>query len=79
MNGVSVVLLVRAACPLCDAAREHLRRLAVPFREEDVETDASVAARYGERVPVVLRDGVVIAEGDIDPSALRRGLTDGTL
>lgn len=56
-----VVVFSRHDCCLCDQALEEVRRARqqVPFDLEvvDVDVDASLAARYGEEVPVIEIDG----------------------
>jgi hypothetical protein len=48
-----------------------LRALGIPFDEFDVDTDESLRARYGDRVPV-LTDGAgrELCHGRLDPAVL---------
>lgn len=52
-----VTLYTRAGCHLCEATLAILRRLQRKLdfhvREVDVDSDPGLAARYGDRVPVV--------------------------
>jgi predicted thioredoxin/glutaredoxin len=68
---VQVVLVTRQGCHLCDQALELLRGLGVEPEMADVDADDELFRLYDWRVPVVLVDGVVAAEGKIDPSLLR--------
>ncbi len=53
----TVTLYSRAECHLCEEALAMLRRLQDEFdvdvRVVDVDSDPVLAARYGDRVPVV--------------------------
>jgi len=52
-----------------------LRALAVPFVEIDVDADAALEARYGERVPVLTDAvGAEICHTRLDEAALRSRL-----
>ena len=56
-----ITLLTRAGCHLCDDARAVLHRVTAevgtPVREQDVDADAQLRARYGDWVPVIQIDG----------------------
>jgi predicted thioredoxin/glutaredoxin len=71
---VEIVLVTRQACHLCDEALGALRSLGVEPELRDVDADDELHDLYDWRVPVVLVDGRVIAEGRIDPESLRRAL-----
>lgn len=75
-----VVLFSREGCSPCVHAGDALRRLAREFafelRERDVDADPSLAARYGDRVPVVAVEGREVSEGRIDTGAVRRALAE---
>lgn len=53
-------------------ARLHELQAKSPFRLEvvDVDSDATLATRYGERVPVLVADGEEICHYHLDPIAL---------
>jgi glutaredoxin len=72
-------LLVRAHCHLCEIARETLERVGAEFglqpTEVDVDADPALQAEYGDRVPVVLLDGVEHSYFTVDVPRLRRDLT----
>ncbi len=74
-----VVLYTRPGCHLCDEARgvvvTECDRLAVGWREVDVDADPELQARYGEYVPVVEVDGTVQGFWRVDPARLRSALT----
>jgi len=71
---VEIVLVTRQGCHLCDDALASLRSLGVEPELRDVDADEQLHALYDWRVPVVLVDGRVVAEGRIDRDALRRAL-----
>ena len=60
-----VVLVTRKGCHLCDDALILLRGLGVEPQLADVDADGALFERYDWRVPVVLIDGVPVAEGRI--------------
>jgi len=62
---VRVVLVTRAGCHLCDEALRLLRELGVVPELADVDADDRLFDLYDWRVPVVLVDGAVVAEGKI--------------
>jgi hypothetical protein len=74
---------VRRGCRLCDAAAHGVHRAArlagLAVRTVDIETDDRLIRDYGMRIPVVLVDGRVIAEGAIEPVRLWVGLVGARL
>jgi predicted thioredoxin/glutaredoxin len=71
---VEVVLVTRQGCHLCDDALASLRSLGFEPELRDVDSDDQLHELYDWRVPVVLVDGGVIAEGRINPDTLRTAL-----
>jgi predicted thioredoxin/glutaredoxin len=71
---VEVVLVTRQGCHLCDEALGALRALGVEPELRDVDSEDELYAVYDWRVPVVMVDGQVVAEGRIDREALRKVL-----
>ena len=74
-------LLTRQGCHLCDVAGETLERIGaeagiVPVAV-DVDADPELQAEYGDRVPVVLLDGVEHSYFTVDVPRLRRDLGTG--
>ena len=70
-----VVLYERADCHLCDEVRVLLDRVVGPSAYEhiDVDSDAALAARYGDRVPVLTdAAGNELCHGRLDPAVLER-------
>ncbi len=65
-----VVLVTREGCHLCDEALALLRDLGLQPELADVDADDELHRLYDFRVPVVLLDGAVIAEGRIERDAL---------
>ena len=60
-----VVLVTRQGCHLCDDALRLLEELGVQAEVRDVDADDDLHRLYDFRVPVVLVDGEVVAEGRI--------------
>ena len=69
---MGVVLVTRKGCHLCDEALSLLEQLGVAPELADVDADEELFRVYDWRVPVVLVDGVVVAEGKIEKETLRR-------
>jgi glutaredoxin len=60
-----VTLVTRNGCHLCDDALRLLQDLGVHPELADVDADDELHRVYDFRVPVVLIDGRVVAEGKI--------------
>jgi glutaredoxin len=71
---VEIVLVTRQGCHLCDEALSALRGLGVEPELRDVDEDEGLHRLYDWRVPVVMVDGRVVAEGRIDGNRLRKAL-----
>jgi predicted thioredoxin/glutaredoxin len=75
---VQVVLVTRQGCHLCDQALALLQELNLQPELRDVDADDELFRLYDWRVPVVLADGVVVAEGKVTREQLvRSGVSDG--
>ncbi|HEV2139869.1 MAG TPA: glutaredoxin family protein [Candidatus Dormibacteraeota bacterium] len=72
-----MVLVTRQGCHLCEQALELLRSLGHEPELVDVDADDALHDLYDWRVPVVLRDGRVVAEGKVEREALARALAGG--
>jgi glutaredoxin len=74
----SVTLVTRVGCTLCAQAEPVVARAAadagVPLEVVDVDADPADHARWSDKVPVVLLDGVEHAYWGIDERVLRRAL-----
>jgi glutaredoxin len=71
-----VVVYTRARCGLCHRAEELVAREArrAAVRLVDVDSDDELVTRYGVRVPVVVVDGVEVAELEVAPGTVRRAV-----
>ncbi len=67
-------LVTRRGCHLCDDALAALRALGQEPDVLDVDADEQLLVQYDWRVPVVLLEGRVIAEGRVDAQRLRQAL-----
>jgi predicted thioredoxin/glutaredoxin len=70
----SLILVTRQGCHLCDQALGFLRSLGQEPELQDVDSEDRLHDLYDWRVPVVLVDGRVVAEGRIELEQLRRAL-----
>jgi hypothetical protein len=74
---VSLVLVTRQGCHLCDQALELLRSLGHDPKLADVDSDDRLHDLYDWRVPVVLLDDSIVAEGNITRDQLEKALGKG--
>jgi hypothetical protein len=74
----SIVLVTRSGCTMCAEAEPVVARAAADaglvLEVRDVDADPADAARWSDKVPVVLLDGVEHAYWGIDERVLRRAL-----
>lgn len=68
------MLVTRQGCHLCDKALSALSDLGVTPELHDVDAEDELHDLYDWRVPVVIVDGRVVAEGRIDRDRLRAAL-----
>jgi Glutaredoxin-like domain (DUF836) len=71
---VRLVLVTRRDCHLCDQALLALRALGHEPELADVDGDPELHRLYDWRVPVVLVDGRVAAEGKLTVETLARAV-----
>jgi glutaredoxin len=71
---VRIVLVTRDGCHLCDDTLALLHQLGIDPEVADVDSDDELHRLYDFRVPVVLIDGVVVAEGRIRRESLETAL-----
>ena len=69
-----LVLVTRQGCHLCDDALRLLQDLGVHPDLADVDADNELYRLYDFRVPVLLVDGAVVAEGRITKDQLAEAL-----
>jgi glutaredoxin len=69
-----LTLISRAGCHLCEVAEQTLDRIGEPWTKVDVESSLELERDYGDRVPVVLLDGVEHGYWRVEEERLRRDL-----
>jgi glutaredoxin len=74
LGWMRVELVTRRGCHLCEDARRLLQELGVDALSRDVDSDAELGRLYDFRVPVVLVEGRVVAEGRWDRRELAERL-----
>jgi glutaredoxin len=74
---VRLVLVTRQGCHLCEQALAALRSLGHDPELADVDADDELHRLYDWRVPVVLVDGLVVAEGKITADRLLAAVGKG--
>jgi len=67
-----MVLYTKSNCPLCAKAQRALREAGLLYEERDILEDPELFERYRYRIPVLVRDGVEVLEGQFDAAAVRR-------
>ena len=65
-------MVTRAGCHLCDEMAAELDAAGLEYGSLDVDADPRLRARFGEVVPVLLRDGKPVAKVRVDAARLRR-------
>jgi len=70
-----VTFVTRQRCSICDDLHDrtsaHAARLGIDVVTVDVDSDAALVERYGNSVPVILReDGTVLAAGRVSTPSL---------
>jgi hypothetical protein len=69
-------LVTREGCHLCDEMAQVLDavlpRLGLAYTAVDVDADPALRARFGEVVPVLLRDGAPVAKVRVGERELAR-------
>ena len=66
--------MTRQGCSLCKKALQLLRDLGHEPDLADVDADDRLHDLYDWRIPVVLIDGAVVAEGKITPGQLEKAV-----
>ena len=75
---MTLVLVTRKGCSLCEDALAHLRSLGHQPELADVDADDRLHDLYDWRVPVVLLEDHVIAEGKITREQLEKAVGEGS-
>ena len=74
--GTRYELLSRPGCHLCDemaaVLNEVLPSFGLGYRVRNVDSDEESRRRFGDAIPVLLRDGVPVAKIRVDRRSLRR-------
>ena len=80
---MKLTLLVRAYCHLCDEMHAALRPLLAPAGATvdviDIDADAALEARWGERVPVLLDGERELCHFRLDAPAVARWLRETSI
>lgn len=75
---MTLILYSKPGCHLCDEARDLLEELrgerGFEIEEIDITRDEALFALYRHEIPVIVRDGVVLARGRITEHELTRQL-----
>ncbi len=76
VRSAEYVLLTRPGCHLCDEMALVLEQVlpgyGLPWTSVDVDGEPGLRERFGEVVPVLLRDGRPVAKVRVDPTRLKR-------
>lgn len=73
-----MTLLTRRACHLCGPVRATIAQVCAEtgdrWREVDIDSDPDLRGEYGDQIPVVLVDGVQVAQYRLDAADLLAAL-----
>ncbi|MEV0086581.1 glutaredoxin family protein [Saccharopolyspora sp. NPDC050642] len=73
-----VTVMTREGCHSCADAISDVRRICaeldVPWSAQDVDADPELRAEFGDRVPVILIDGVEHGYWKVEEDRFRRAL-----
>jgi glutaredoxin len=73
-----VTVMSRVGCHACEVAEAAVARvcgeLSVPWSTVDVDGDTDLRAEYGDRVPVILIDGVEHGYWTLEEARFRKAL-----
>ncbi|MGE5233009.1 MAG: glutaredoxin family protein [Acidobacteriota bacterium] len=73
---IGLELLTRGGCHLCEEMAAvldaTLPELGLGYRRVDVDADPDLRQRFGETIPVLLRDGLPVAKVRVSANDLRR-------
>ncbi len=67
-----VELITRLGCHLCEEAEQLLRSAGQDVTLRDVDQDPELLRLYDFRVPVLLLDGRLVAEGRINEAQISK-------
>lgn len=77
-----VTVMSRQGCHSCEQAEQDLERicgeLGVEWTTADVDSNPEWRAEYGDRVPVILIDGVEHGYWKVEEDRLRKALVTST-
>ena len=77
---IEVTILSRTDCHLCDVVLRIAQQVQseTPFTltRKNIDDDADLASRYGDRVPVVLIDQAEVLSGKITEGDFRRAINN---
>ena len=66
-----LIVYVREGCHLCDAFLDEFKplaqRLVLDYEPVDVDSSMLLAAKFGQRVPLLMANDTVICEYFLDP------------
>ncbi len=65
-------LVTRRGCHLCEEMAAELEAAGLAYTTVDVDRDDRLQDRFGDVVPVLLRDGKPVAKVRVDGARLRR-------
>ena len=65
-------IVTRSGCHLCDEMAAVLEAAGLAYTSVDVDGDERLRERFGEVVPVLLRDGKPVAKVRLDAARLQR-------
>ena len=78
MTQVNYILFSRSNCPLCDAMEDELRPFIEEFKivveRRYIDNEPALEALYGDKVPVLTRDGEILCHFFLDGDVLKQSI-----
>ena len=77
---MNYILFSRSNCPLCEAMEDELRPFIDEFKivveRRYIDNEPALEELYGDKVPVLTRDGEILCHYFLDADVLKKSIQD---
>ena len=77
---MNYILFSRSNCPLCEAMEDELRPFIDEFKivveRRYIDNEPALEELYGDKVPVLTRDGEILCHYFLDADVLKQSIQD---
>ena len=77
---MNYILFSRSNCPLCEAMEDELRPFIDEFKivveRRYIDNEPALEELYGDKVPVLTRDGEILCHYFLDADLLKQSIQD---